>query len=31
MKNLGHLSIDGNLFSEEEKARIQREFHITPN
>jgi leucine-rich repeat protein SHOC2 len=25
---LGHLSMDGNAFPEEEKARIQREFHI---
>ncbi len=31
MKSLSHLSIDGNQFSEEEKARIQREFHLTVN
>ncbi|MCE9501337.1 MAG: leucine-rich repeat domain-containing protein, partial [Leptospira sp.] len=31
MKNLAHLSIDGNSFDEDEKARIQREFHIWPN
>lgn len=29
MPNLGHLSIDHNCFSEEEIARIQREFHLT--
>lgn len=28
MPQLTHLSIDGNPFSEEEKERIQREFHI---
>jgi leucine-rich repeat protein SHOC2 len=31
MSNLTHLSIDGNEFDEEEKERIQREFHIWPN
>lgn len=31
MPALSHLSIDGNEFSEEEKERIQREFHIWPN
>lgn len=31
MKTLTHLSIDGNAFDEDEKARIQREFHIWPN
>lgn len=31
MKTLTHLSIDGNSFDEDEKARIQREFHIWPN
>ncbi|MBA2406252.1 MAG: leucine-rich repeat domain-containing protein [Bdellovibrionales bacterium] len=31
MKALGHLSIDGNSFDEDEKARIQRDFHIWPN
>lgn len=31
MKQLSHLSIDHNCFSEEEKERIQREFHIWPN
>jgi Leucine-rich repeat (LRR) protein len=31
MKGLAHLSIDGNSFDEDEKARIQREFHIWPN
>ena len=31
MPNLKHLSIDGNTFDEEEKAKIQREFHIWPN
>ena len=31
MKSLSHLSIDGNKFSEDEKARIQRDFHISPN
>lgn len=31
MKQLSHLSIDSNHFSEDEKARIQREFHIWPN
>lgn len=30
-KNISHLSIDHNAFSEEEKARIQRQFHIWPN
>jgi Leucine rich repeat len=30
MPALSHLSIDLNKFSEEEKARIQREFFITP-
>lgn len=30
MKTLTHLSIDGNKFDDEEKARIQREFHIWP-
>ncbi len=30
MPNLGHLSIDNNCFSDDELARIQREFHITP-
>jgi hypothetical protein len=29
MSRLHHLSIDGNHFSEEEKERIQREFHLT--
>lgn len=29
--SLSHLSIDYNDFSEDEKARIQREFHIWPN
>jgi Leucine-rich repeat (LRR) protein len=29
--SLSHLSIDNNQFSEEEKERIQREFHIWPN
>jgi Leucine-rich repeat (LRR) protein len=28
LPSLVHLSIDGNNFSDEEKARIQREFHI---
>lgn len=28
MPGLSHLSIDGNPFPEDEKARIQREFHI---
>lgn len=28
LKNLSHLSIDNNHFSEDEKARIQREFNI---
>lgn len=28
MTNLTHLSIDGNKFSDDEKDRIQREFHI---
>lgn len=28
MPNLSHLSIDGNPFPEDEKDRIQREFHI---
>lgn len=31
MPHLGHLSIDNNSFSEDEKDRIQREFHIWPN
>lgn len=31
MPALSHLSIDQNQFSEEEKERIQREFHIWPN
>lgn len=31
MKKLIHLSIDQNRFSEEERERIQREFHIWPN
>lgn len=31
MPSLSHLSIDHNKFSEEEKERIQREFHIWPN
>jgi Leucine-rich repeat (LRR) protein len=31
MKGLSHLSIDGNSFDEDEKARIQREFHIWTN
>lgn len=31
MPSLSHLSIDGNEFSEEEKERIQREFHIWVN
>jgi Leucine-rich repeat (LRR) protein len=31
MTNLSHLSIDNNAFPEEEKERIQREFHIWPN
>jgi Leucine-rich repeat (LRR) protein len=30
MKSLTHLSIDRNRFSEDEKARIQRNFHIWP-
>lgn len=30
MRALSHLSIDRNKFSEEERERIQREFHITP-
>ena len=30
MTKLTHLSIDGNSFDEDEKARIQREFHIWP-
>jgi Leucine-rich repeat (LRR) protein len=30
MSQLGHLSIDNNAFSEDEKDRIQREFHIWP-
>lgn len=30
MPRLHHLSIDGNKFSEEEKVRIQREFHLWP-
>ncbi|HXH74525.1 MAG TPA: leucine-rich repeat domain-containing protein [Bacteriovoracaceae bacterium] len=28
MPDLSHLSIDGNNFSEDEKSRIQKEFHI---
>ena len=28
MSTLSHLSIDGNKFDEDEKSRIQREFHI---
>jgi Leucine-rich repeat (LRR) protein len=31
MNTLSHLSIDGNKFSEDEKARIQREFNIWVN
>jgi Leucine-rich repeat (LRR) protein len=31
MTALTHLSIDNNLFSAEEKARIQRVFHISPH
>ena len=31
MPELKHLSIDGNSFDEDEKARIQREFHIWPS
>jgi Leucine-rich repeat (LRR) protein len=31
MPKLTHLSIDNNAFAEEEKERIQREFHIWPN
>jgi Leucine-rich repeat (LRR) protein len=31
MSSLSHLSIDGNAFSEDEKARIQRQYHIWPN
>lgn len=31
MPKLSHLSIDHNQFSEDEKERIQREFHISPN
>ncbi len=31
MPGLAHLSIDNNQFPEEEKERIQREFHIWPN
>ncbi len=31
MKKLSHLSLDGNQFSEEEKARIQRDFNIWLN
>lgn len=31
MPGLSHLSIDGNSFSEDEKDRIQREFHIWVN
>lgn len=31
MPKLSHLSIDNNNFSQEEKDRIQREFHIWPN
>ena len=30
MPRLSHLSIDRNFFSEEEKERVQREFHIWP-
>jgi Leucine-rich repeat (LRR) protein len=31
MKTLLHLSIDGNKFDDEERARIQREFHLWVN
>ena len=31
MPALSHLSIDNNKFPEEEKERVQREFHIWPN
>lgn len=31
LKILKHLSIDQNSFDEDEKARIQRQFHIWPN
>jgi leucine-rich repeat protein SHOC2 len=31
MPALAHLSIDNNAFREEEKERIQRQFHIWPN
>lgn len=31
MTSLSHLSIDSNHFPEEEKERIQREYHIWPN
>ena len=31
LPHLSHLSIDGNQFSQEEKERIQREFHIWVN
>lgn len=31
LPKLTHLSIDNNQFPEEEKERIQREFHIWPN
>lgn len=30
MTKLSHLSIDSNKFSEEEKSRIQRQFHLWP-
>lgn len=31
MPKLSHLSIDNNKFSDDEKSRIQRDFHIWPN
>ncbi len=31
MKKLSHLSIDNNKFSDDEKARIHREFNLWPN
>ena len=31
LTDLQHLSLDGNRFSATEKARIQRQFNITPN
>lgn len=31
MPKLAHLSIDNNKFDENEKSRIQRDFHIWPN